>query len=143
MNHQRLNKEGYPDPTPYEALKAIEDEEMRELRAFRPIVYICSPYAGDIETNVARARTYSRFAVDMGFIPLAIHLLYPQFMCDDDPRERALALQFGNVLMGKCSQVWVFAGEGISRGMAMEIRHARHKGYRLRRFDADCREVGR
>ena len=41
------NAEGYADPTAYGAFCAIEKEE-KALRAFRPIVYICSPYAGDV-----------------------------------------------------------------------------------------------
>jgi len=141
MGNERLNASGYPDPTPYEAFKAMERDERKAERAFRPIVYVCSPYAGDIEANVARARAYSRFAVDTGFIPVTVHLLYPQFMCDGDPKERNLALHFGNVLMDKCSQIWVFTGQGISGGMDMEIGHARRKGYKIRYFDADCREV--
>jgi hypothetical protein len=141
VNHQRLNNEGYPDPTPYEAFKAMEQEERSTKRAFRPIVYICSPYAGDIEANVERARLYSRHAVDSGYIPLTVHLLYPQFMYDDDPTERGLALRFCNILMSKCSEVWVFAGHGVSSGMASEIAYAKRKGYLLRYFDAECREV--
>jgi hypothetical protein len=141
MNQDFLNSAGYPDPTPYEAIRAIEAEEKKAKRVFRPIVYICSPYAGNIETNVERARLYSRFAVDSGYIPLTVHLLYPQFMYDDDPTERGLALRFGNILMGKCTEVWVFAGHGVSSGMAGEIAYARRKGYLLRYFDAECREV--
>lgn len=38
------NSEGYLDPTPYQAFLEIEHDEHRALRAFRPIVYICSPY---------------------------------------------------------------------------------------------------
>ena len=38
----KKNREGYDDPTAYEALTRIEQEQ-RALRAFRPIVYICSP----------------------------------------------------------------------------------------------------
>lgn len=57
------NAEGYPDPTAFGAFCAIEKEE-KALRAFRPIVYICSPYAGDIESNTAAARRYCRFAVE-------------------------------------------------------------------------------
>ena len=85
MSIDKRNSEGYPDPTAYEALSLIEKEE-RALRAFRPIVYICSPYAGDIEKNVKAARVYSRFAVDRGFIPIAPHLLFPQFMDDTNPQ---------------------------------------------------------
>ena len=61
MSINKFNSEGYYDPTTYEALTNIEKEE-RALRAFRPIVYICSPYAGDVPTNVENARKYSRFA---------------------------------------------------------------------------------
>lgn len=133
------NSEGYPDPTAYEAFLLIEKEE-RALRAFRPIVYICSPYAGDIEKNVKAARDYCRFAVDKGFIPVAPHLLFPQFMDDTDPKERELGLFFGNALMSKCSEVWVF-GSVISPGMQAEIKRARWKNYRLRCFTEDFEEV--
>ena len=74
MSINKFNCEGYYDPTAYEALTNIEKEE-RALRAFRPIVYICSPYAGDVEANVENARRYSCFAVDAGYIPIAPHLL--------------------------------------------------------------------
>ena len=133
MGNDYLNKEGYPDPTAFEAMKNIGK------RPYRPLVYICSPYAGDIEANVANARRYCRFAVDSGCIPIAPHLFYPQFMNDDDEKERRLGLFFGNVLMDRCSEVWVF-GERISAGMESEIKRSRRKGYRLRWFTSDCME---
>ena len=135
----KYNNEGYPDPTAYEALIAIEKERLA-LRAFRPIVYICSPYAGDIEANVEAARRYSRFAVNAGYIPIAPHLLFPQFLNDADPDERELGMFFGNALMSKCSEVWVF-GSRLSEGMQTEITRARWKNYCLRYFTEDCQEV--
>lgn len=134
------NSEGYVDPTPYQALSGLEREEKKALRAFRPIVYICSPYAGDVKGNVAAARRYSHFAVDKGYIPIAPHLLFPQFMDDTDPHERDLGLFFGNAVMSKCSEVWVF-GERISDGMAAEIKRARWKNYRLRYFTEELEEI--
>lgn len=128
-----------PDPTAFEAMTTIENE-VRALRAFRPIVYICSPYAGDINKNVEAARRYSRFAVDSGYIPIAPHLLFPQFLNDADPNERELGLFFGNALMSKCAEVWVF-GNTISPGMAAEIKRAKWKHYRLRYFTEDFQEV--
>ena len=139
MSIDKRNAEGYYDPTAYEALTLIEKEE-HALRAFRPIVYICSPYAGDIDRNVKAAQNYSRFAVDKGFIPIAPHLLFPQFMNDTDPQERELGLFFGNALMSKCSEVWVF-GSFISPGMQAEIKRARWKNYRLRYFTKELEEV--
>lgn len=139
MNINKFNSEGYYDPTTYEALSSIENEE-RSLRTFRPIVYICSPYAGDVETNVQKARRYCRFAVDKGYIPIAPHLLFTQFLNDDSPKERQLGIFFGNAVMSKCSEVWVF-GEHISNGMEAEIKRAKRKNYRLRYFNEDSEEV--
>ena len=139
MSINKFNGEGYYDPTAYEAMTAVEKEE-KALRAFRPIVYICSPYAGAVSENVENARKYSRFAVDSGYIPIAPHLLFPQFLNDDDYKERQLGLFFGNALMSKCSEVWVF-GNRISTGMDAEIRRAKWKNYRLRYFSEACEEV--
>ena len=133
------NSEGYVDPTAFEALSGIEQEEQKALRTFRPIVYICSPYAGDIETTVVAARRYSRFAVEKGYIPIAPHLLFPQFLNDSDPNERELGLFLGNAIMSKCSEIWVF-GSKISNGMAAEINRARWKNYRLRYFTEELEE---
>lgn len=139
MSISKLNEEKYHDPTAYEALKAIEQEE-KELKSFRPIVYICSPYAGEVEKNVDAARKYSRFAVDKGYIPVAPHLLFPQFLNDNSPRERQLGLLFGMALLCKCAEVWVF-GDIISPGMETEIKKAVWKNYRIRYFSEDCEEV--
>ena len=57
MSIKKFNSEGYYDPTTYEAMTAVEKEEMA-LRAFRPIVYICSPYAGVVSENIENARKY-------------------------------------------------------------------------------------
>ena len=130
MTISKYNSEGYLDLTAHDALTAIEQEQ-RSLRAFRPIVYICSPYAGDIAANTEAARRYSRFAVEAGYIPIAPHLLFPQFLNDADPDERELGLFFGNALMSKCSEIWVF-GSRISAGMQTEINRAKWKNYRLK-----------
>jgi len=139
MSINRFNAERYHDPTAYEALLTIEQEE-REQRTFRPIVFICSPFAGDVENNVKAARRYCRFAVEMGNIPFAPHLLFPQFLDDSDPKERELGLFFGVALMSKCAEVWVF-GETISAGMAKEIEKAEKRGMRIRWFNSKYEEV--
>lgn len=78
--------------------------------------------------------------MEAGYIPIAPHLLFPQFLRDADPKERQLGLFFGNALMSKCSEVWVF-GEYISSGMEAEIRRAKWKNYRLRYFTTTYEEV--
>ena len=139
MSIEKYNAERYADPTAYAAMTNIEKEE-KALFTFRPIVYICSPYAGDVESNVRAAQRYSRFAVDRGYLPIAPHLLFPQFMNDRDVKERQLGLFFGNVLMSKCAEVWVF-GSRISSGMEAEIERAKRKNYTVRYFNSDLKEV--
>lgn len=139
MSINKFNSEGYYDPTAYEALTTVVQEE-KAAKAFRPLVYICSPYSGDVESNIKSARRYSRFAVEMGYIPFTPHLLYPQFLDDDNSAERSLGLLFGNVLMSKCAEVWVF-GSYISPGMNAEIERAKRKKYTIRYFSDDCKEV--
>jgi hypothetical protein len=126
-------------PTAYEALTNIQREE-RDIKVFRPIVYVCSPYSGNVEANVEAARKYCRFAVDAGYLPIAPHLLYPQFLNDRNAFERKLGIRFGDILMDRCSEVWAF-GSQISAGMKAEISRAQRKGYTLRFFDAECKEV--
>ena len=132
------NAEGYFDPTAYEALIRVWAEEKRT--AFRPLVFICSPYAGDTDTNVRNARRFCRFAVEQNCIPIAPHLLFPQFLDDANASDRAAGLFFSKVLMGKCTELWVF-GEEITSGMAAEITRAKYKGLPIRQFDTDCQEV--
>ena len=138
----KYNAEGYFSPTEHEAFTRLEKEEkaVRKAAAFRPIVYICSPYSGDTERNIKNAKRYSRFAVDKGYIPIAPHLLFPQFLDDTDQQERELGLFFGNAIMSKCSEVWVF-GSHISSGMEAEIKRAKWKNYRLRFFTENLEEV--
>ena len=58
----KYNAEGYFSPTKHEAFTRLEKEEkaVRKAAAFRPIVYICSPYSGDTERNIKNAKRYSR-----------------------------------------------------------------------------------
>ena len=96
MSNDYRNSEGYPDPTAGEALSRIAANEKQSLRAFRPIVYICSPFSGDVEGNVNNARRYSRFAVDKGYIPSHHTFCFRSSLDDDNPEERELGLFFGN-----------------------------------------------
>ena len=135
----RYNSEGYHDPVVYEALTRVEAEERaaREAAAYRPLVYICSPYAGDIERNTDRARAFSRFAVEKKYIPIAPHLLCPQYL--NEETERWLGLKMGIVFMGKCEEIWVF-GDVISEGMAAEIERATKMRKKIRYFTEDLWE---
>ena len=91
------------------------------------LVYICSPYRGNIQENTAAAQKYCRDAYEKNCIPVAPHLYLPQFLDDDTPAERDLALRIGLRLIDYCSEVWVH-GDVISLGMRGEIEYATTTG---------------
>ncbi|WOH93777.1 DUF4406 domain-containing protein [Corynebacterium urealyticum] len=130
------NTEGYPDPTAFKALKNLQRAEY----SYRPLVYICSPYSGDIDLNVELARALYTHAASQHKIPLAPHLLFPQFMDDNDPSERELAMFFNRILLSKCEAIWVYTAR-FSAGMRAEIEWAHHLELPIAYFDADFEEV--
>ena len=76
--------------------------------------------------------------MDSGAIPVAPHLLFPQFM--DEGTERDLALFMGMVLLCRCAEIWVF-GENFSDGMKAEIDKAVKRRMTVRYFTDNCEEV--
>lgn len=135
------NAEGYISPTEHEAFTRLEKKEKaaRKAAAFRPIVYICSPYSGDTERNIENARKYSRFAVDRHCLPITPHIYFTQFMDDCIPEERDTAMFMNLVLMSKCVELWVF-GDNISAGMKSEIDRAKRKHMKIRYFTEELEE---
>lgn len=126
------NPEGYADPVPYQAISNMDKEQKR----YMPMVYICSAYSGDVEGNTEKARRYSRFAVDAGRIPIAPHLLLPQFM--EEESERELAMFMDIVILSKCRELWVFGKP--TDGMLNEITYAERKQMTIKYFNEECKE---
>lgn len=114
---------------------AIKAEQAKQ---YKPVVYICSPYSGNIKLNTANARRYCRYAVDKGYIPLAPHLYFPQFISEETEREMAMFMNY--VLLTKCKELWVFGGK-ITAGMAEEIEKARQRSIRIRYFSEEIKEA--
>lgn len=124
----KRNAEGYYDPTAYNALTKIMKDERKA--AYKPLVYICSPFRGDTKRNMFMAREYCRFAIKKNCIPFAPHLLFPQFMNDDEEKERELAMFFNKVFLCKCDELWVF-GNKVTEGMAHEITLAEKRRIKI------------
>lgn len=89
-------------------------------------IFICSPYRGDVKKNTQKARTYCRRAYEEGCIPIAPHLLFPQFLDEANEKERAAGIAMGLELMRDCDEVWVFGN--ATAGMEQEIRFAVEHG---------------
>ena len=135
----KRNNNYYPDPTAAKALANIAKAE-KALHSCRPLIYVASPFAGDIERNAERARGYCRFVISRGGIPFAPHLLFPQFLDESDRQQRELGLFFALKLLAKCDELWAF-GERISDGMSREIAKAQKRGLPIRYFSSRCEEV--
>ena len=97
-------------------------------------VYVSSPFRGDEDGNVAKARWYARYVADEGYLPIVPHIYFPQFLRDHIPEERNKAMQMNRVLLLECSELWVF-GNVISEGMKQEIEWAKEAGIPIRCFD--------
>ena len=143
------NSEGYADPVAGAAMASMMREyrqnqrksyrKTAEIKA-RPLVYVVSRYAGNIEKNTAAAIRYARCAIERNYIPVVSHLLYPQILDDADPAQRELGLIFGQVLLEKCKEVWVF-GTKYSPGMQAEIHEARRLKKHIRFFNEGLEEI--
>ena len=95
-------------------------------RPDRPLIFVCSPYRGDTETNVQNARRYCRLVMEQGGIPFAPHLLFTQFLSEDKAAERRRGLWMGMEMLRLCDELWAF-GEP-TEGMRMEIAQAERLG---------------
>lgn len=123
---------GSPSPAPPDLLSLLKKE-----LPDKPLVYVASPFAGDVERNVMNARRYCRFVAESGAIPLAPHLLLPQFM--SEMTERDAAMLMNRVFLSRCDQLWMF-GDTITDGMAWEWVRARQLEMPIRYFTDGCEE---
>ena len=92
------------------------------------LVYIASPYAGD----VAFAKAACRYAAAKGYTPVAVHLMYPQFLDDRVPKEREAGLKMGRRVLAACEEIWL-CGERMSAGMKAEEAEAKRLGIPIRK----------
>ena len=105
----------------------------------RKLCYICSPLRDDVSGNVTRANLYSRFAFERGYLPIAPHAIFTQYLDDSNASERAAAMDMGLELLAMCEELWVF-GPRVSNGMKREIESARNAKISTRYFTADMEE---
>jgi hypothetical protein len=107
------------------------------------LVIIESPFAGDVERNVAYARDCMRDCLGRDEAPMAGHLLYTQVLDDTVSAERSLGIE-AHIAWGRGAQATVvYTDLGLSDGMRLGIDAAHKAGrpieYRsLREFDDEA-----
>jgi hypothetical protein len=94
------------------------------------LVIIESPYAGEVEANVAYARACVRDSLSRGEAPIASHLLYtqPGILDDDKPTERQWGIDAGLAWRAVAQASVVYTDRGISKGMEYGIAAAASAG---------------
>ena len=94
------------------------------------LVIVESPYAGDVERNVAYARAALADCLRRGEAPFASHLLYtqPGVLDDDIPHERAWGIDAGLAWGSVADATVLYTDLGISRGMEYGIAAAEKAG---------------
>lgn len=107
-------------------------------------VTIESPYAGDVEANVAYAKRCVHDCLRRGESPYASHLFFtqPGLLDDLEPEQRRLGIDAGLAWQRSAGVVAVYVDRGISGGMLEGIRHASARGAHIEVRALD-REVSR
>lgn len=95
-------------------------------------IFVCSPFRGNVEHNLALADAACRLVLDHGHAPFAPHILYPRILDDTDPEQRADGIRAGLAWLAVSDEVWVF-GEPTG-GMQQEIAAAERIGIAVRRL---------
>ena len=94
----------------------------------RKYVYICSPLRSDtqfgININMRAARVYMTHVIEnMDYGAKAPHAFLPEYLDDNVPAERAMALRYGLKVLEQSDMMFV-CGDRMSVGMRGEIVHA-------------------
>lgn len=70
------------------------------------LIYVASPYAGELEKNIAFAKISCDFVLKQGHGFFAPHLCYPKILNDSDPLERKVGLEMALTMLTYCDELW-------------------------------------
>lgn len=104
-------------------------------------IFVSSPLAGDYEENISKARTYCRWVISQGYMPLAPHVYYTNFLKDDSLLERQLGMDMGLHWLAESDELWVFKHYGVSQGMKVEIDMAKRLSIPIKYIDCDVEDL--
>lgn len=93
--------------------------------------FVISPYAGDVTRNVAYAQRALHYCFAAGYAPFAGHLVYPQVLNDDDPKDREFGMTSAYAFLAVCDVAFSFMDLGVSRGMRADLEAARRLKIRI------------
>lgn len=94
------------------------------------LVIIESPFAGNVERNIAYAKAAVRDCLKRGESPYASHLFFtqPGILDDDKPDERKLGIAAGLAWGERADATVVYTDFGTTEGMKQGIERAQAAG---------------
>lgn len=105
------------------------------------LVILESPYAGDVEANVAYAKRCIKDCLGRGEAPIASHLLFtqPGILDDGDPEQRRLGIKAGIAWYEVAEAIVFYLDRGVSSGMNSAMTYAHRVGVPIehRRLDPE------
>ena len=100
----------------------------------RPFAYVCAPTAGETGNNNKKVRGYCRKLYELGYLPAAPHLLFPQFVNNNVPSEHNDCIHMASDMLRRC-RVVVVCGKTNSEVMTSEIELAKRLGIVITTLD--------
>ena len=107
-------------------------------------VILESPYAGEIEANVAYARRCVRDSLSRGEAPITSHLLYtqPGILDENKSAERQWGIDAGHAWLPAAEAMVLYIDRGISPGMQAAMRIAQRTGLPVELREIYVTEIG-
>lgn len=118
---------GGGDPATEPDAAAVGADTVNKAAATAPKkIFVCSPYRPTSKTeecrkdelmvNINRAKTACRILTTLGFLPLAPHLYFTQFLKDEDAQERNTGMKLGMRWLEEAVQPETEKSEAVPQG---------------------------
>lgn len=105
------------------------------------LVSLESPFASDPLANIAYAYEACKDSISKGESPYASHLLFPQFLDDKDPTQRAEGLRLSDAWRHQAAKIIFYLDKGWSAGMQHALdfvkTHGKHAEFRVLKGNLD------
>ena len=102
------------------------------------LVFISSPYRGDIVKNTENAKKYCEWVGYDNKVPFAPHLYFTTFL--EEKYDRWKGMYWGKCLMKLCSEIQIYCNE-LTQGMIEEITETKKLGLPMKFHNTDMEVI--
>lgn len=107
---------------------------MEQVQMKQKLIYVCSPYRGDVKNNKEKAKEFAKKVLKEGHLPICVHVFLNEVSgMSERNGQRIDLLILGRQYVEVCDEVWVF-GNKATEGMKGEIKIANKRGIKVRWF---------